>query len=231
MVALPPVIPENLPEIWSPGHGSVCLQTVSATPSIHGVESRSRQPSHGCSPTEVVTSVPICISTILPCGERSGKSEGGESLHNFDNPSMANTAMVWAATGNVSAESTSSSSFSNSVKGPTGKNPSSSGKQFSKTSGLENFRQNLANKGISERAAGLIAAARRPGSLSNYESSWGKWASWCGKQQVSPFQCPINFVLDFLAQLYELKYGYGTINCHRSAISAYHDPIGNVPVG
>ena len=144
---------------------------------------------------------------------------------------MANTAVVWAATGNVSAESTSSSSFSNSVKGPTGKHPSSSGKQFFKTSGLENFRQNLANKGISERAAGLIAAARRPGSLSNYESSWGKWSSWCGKQQVSPFQCPITFVLDFLAQLYELKYEYSTINCYRSAISAYHDPIGNVPVG
>ena len=231
MVALPPIIPENLPEIRSPGHGFVCLQTVSPNPSIHGVEARSRQPSHGCSPTEVVTSVPIYIPTILPCRESSGKSESGESLHDFDNPGMANTAVVWAATGNVSAESTSSSSFSNSVKGPTGKHPSSSGKQFFKTSGLENFRQNLANKGISERAAGLIAAARRPGSLSNYESSWGKWSSWCGKQQVSPFQCPITFVLDFLAQLYELKYEYSTINCHRSAISAYHDPIGNVPVG
>ena len=36
-IALLPIIPENLPEIWSPGHGFVCLQTVSPNPSVHDV--------------------------------------------------------------------------------------------------------------------------------------------------------------------------------------------------
>lgn len=231
VVALPPDISKNLSEMGSSGHGFVCLQSLSPGPSIHGMEARSGQPSHGCSPTEVVTSLPICISTILPCGEGGGQSKGRESFHDFDNPSMANTTMVRPTTGNVSAESASASSLSKSIKGSTGKHPSTCKEQLSNTSGVENFRKNLADTGISERAAGLITAARRPGSLSNYESSWGKWSSWCGKQQVSPFRCSVNFVLDFLAELYQLQYEYSTINCHRSAISAYHDPLDNVPVG
>ncbi len=41
----------------------------------------------------------------------------------------------------------------------------------------------------------------------------------------------MSFVLDSLAEMYQLKYEYSTMNYHRSAISAYHDPIDNIPVG
>ena len=38
-------------------------------------------------------------------------------------------------------------------------------------------------------------------------------------------------VLDFLAQLFEKKSEYSTINTYRSALSAYHDKVDNQPVG
>eukprot|EP00794_Sanderia_malayensis_P015604 gene15604-17176_t len=169
------------------------------------MEAGYQQPGHRCFATEVVTSAPICISTLLPCGASSSKGQGRKSLYDFDNPNMADTTMVRATTGNVNTRSNYASSFSNPVKGGTGKHPSAGGKQLPDSGGLENFRKNLADKEISQTAAGLIAAARRSGSIYNYESSWGKCSSWCCKQEVDLFWCSINFVLDFLAEFYELN--------------------------
>ena len=41
----------------------------------------------------------------------------------------------------------------------------------------------------------------------------------------------MNFVLHFLAQLFEKKFEYSTINTYRSSLSAHHDKVGNQPVG
>ena len=139
--------------------------------------------------------------------------------------------MVRTATANFSTDSNITATSFQLVSRSTGSDTPFSKKWVPKVGGLENFRKNLANEGVSERAAGLITNARRQGSLANYESSWGKWSGWCSKQQIDPFKCSINFVLDFLAELYDLDYKYSSINCHRSAISAYHDPIETVPVG
>jgi len=87
----------------------------------------------------------------------------------------------------------------------------------------------MAKERISKGASRLIAGVRRKGTTSNYKSSWKKWTSWCSEQQIDPVTCHLNFVLDFLAYLIELKYEYSTINCHRSAISAYYDYIDNTP--
>jgi len=70
---------------------------------------------------------------------------------------------------------------------------------------LENFRSNLLAEGISARASDFIVKSIRRGTVSNYELSWGKWVRWCGEQQVDPYGCNVNFVLDFLAFLYEQK--------------------------
>ena len=99
------------------------------------------------------------------------------------------------------------------------------------TSGLESFRQNLASEGISERAAELIAGNRRPGTLFNYKSARRKWVSWCGEREINPHSCHLNFVLDFLAQLFEKKFEYSTINTYRSTLSAYHDKVDDQTVG
>ena len=76
--------------------------------------------------------------------------------------------------------------------------------------GVDGFRKTLAKEGISNEPAPLISHCRRKGSLSNYESEWRKWSSWCGERQVDPIRCSINFVLDFIANLYHKGYEYRT---------------------
>jgi len=92
---------------------------------------------------------------------------------------------------------------------------------------MENFREGLLTEGTSTRAADLIVKARRTDTRTNYESAWNKWVCWCSGRQVDPYECDLAFVLDYLASLFEQKYEYSAINCHRSAISAYHRKIDN----
>ena len=231
MVAFSTSFSTNLSSMGPSGHGFVCLQTFSSSPSLHGLETRSIQSSHGCTATKMGSSLPLCFPPIFSGRESDCKNQGRESLHGSDNSGLADTTMVRTITTNVCTESNITPNSFQLVSRSTGSNTPFGKKWVPEVGGLENFRKNLANEGVSERAAGLITNARRQGSLANYESSWGKWSGWCSKQQIDPFKCPINFVLDFLAELYDLDYKYSSINCHRSAISAYHDPIENVPVG
>ena len=96
---------------------------------------------------------------------------------------------------------------------------------------MDGFRQRLLAIAISERASKLISSTRRQGSLSNYNSSWSKWTSWCGERKTDPFRCTIGKVLDYLSYLFDLGYEYRTVGCHMSAISAYPEYVDNKPVG
>ena len=55
-------------------------------------------------------------------------------------------------------------------------------------------------------ATSLIPSARRPSSNSNYDSSWEKWVSGGSRKEIDPVQCFVNFILDFLAELFDLGY-------------------------
>ena len=96
---------------------------------------------------------------------------------------------------------------------------------------MDHIRERLLKKGVSETAAQLITSTRQKGSESNYNSSWGMWASWCDKQQVDAFWGDIIKVLDYLVFLFKKGYEYKTIGCHRSTISAFHDYVDWKPVG
>ena len=96
------------------------------------------------------------------------------------------------------------------------KGSSISGKQNIKVSGLESFRKSLIDLGLSKSATSPISSARRPSSNSNFNSSWGKWVSWCSRKEIDPVQCSVNFVLDFPAENFDLGYKYSSINLYRS---------------
>ena len=110
------------------------------------------------------------------------------------------------------------------------KNSSFGSKRNSKTGGLVGFCKSLASKGISGKAAKLISDSRRENPISSYESAWCQWAGWCGKQKNDPFRCPLKFVLDYLSDIFEKGQAYRTINVHKSAISAYHEPLHGFPI-
>ena len=58
-----------------------------------------------------------------------------------------------------------------------------------------------------------------------------KWVGWRHRKQSDLFSNRLREVLDFLAEIFELGLEYGTINTHRSAISAFRKPIEGFSVG
>ena len=96
---------------------------------------------------------------------------------------------------------------------------------------MASIRQSLSSKGISERAINLISNDRRIGSQSNYKSPWRRWISWCYRKQTGLFSNRLREVLDFLAEIFELRFEYSTINTHRSVISTFHEPGEGFSVG
>ena len=51
------------------------------------------------------------------------------------------------------------------------------------------------------------------------------------EREINPVPCNLNFVLEFLTDLYYQNYQYRTINVYRSTISASHLPIDGSPIG
>ena len=135
-----------------------------------------------------------------------GQNRGGSCGSN--NTKLTITTLVQLGSGIIHNRTSASTSIKQHISKSSGPSTPSHREQNSKNSDLESFRQSLASEGISERVAELITGARRPGTSFNYESAWRKWVSWCGEREINPHSCHLNFVLDFLAQLFEKKIEY-----------------------
>ena len=130
-----------------------------------------------------------------------GQNRGGGC--NSNNTKLVSTTLVQSDSGIICKRTFASTSVKQHLSKSSGPGTPSRHELTPETSGLESFRQSFTSEGISERAAELIASARRPGTSLNYESAWRKWVSWCGEREINPHSCHLNFVLDFLAQLFE----------------------------
>ena len=62
------------------------------------------------------------------------------------------------------------------------KQTSSSGKESSKSKGMESFKGNLILQGMSSQATDLTSKSKRTGTSSNEESAKVKFAGWCGQR-------------------------------------------------
>lgn len=116
--------------------------------------------------------------------------EGPGALNDSDYSSVAILNMVPRVASNVSGKPFGvASNTESSLEWEQRETPPNTGKQ-PMASGVESFRKSLINIGLSGSAASLI---------SNYDSSWSKFVSWCTAKQIDLIQCSINFVLNFLA--------------------------------
>ena len=144
---------------------------------------------------------------------------------------MANSTLVSKSSSNVIFSTFSTSSVPRRSEKPERGRPPLGNKQIFITNGLESYRETLVKSGISERAAHLTVNSKRQSSSVNCNSFWKKWSSWCYRKQIDPLQCPTNYVLDFLACLYEEGYDYRSINYYHSTIFSFHGKIEGLPVG
>ena len=100
------------------------------------------------------------------------------------------------------------------------------------TSGPEGFRKELSHRGIAEQATKLITKSRRTVTQGIYKSTWKKWTSCCNRQEIDPFQCSLNYALEYLRTFYNngnLRYRANGVR--RSAISDYHTYVDDKAVG
>ena len=228
---IPKYFQTNNKKMGDSRHGSFCLKDITPSTSLHVLETRSILQSNRCISTKLASPLFLCFPPILTNREGTEKSTEGQSKNGNYNTSMAIPSLVSYITSNVCNVTYTVTSQNRLTPRPLGTGSSSNTVKISTSGGMDGFRKHLAAEGISEQATMLITNARRAGTISNYESSWGKWSSWCLPRQIDPFRCSLNYILDFLAELFTNGLAYRTINCHRSALSAYHDASDGFPVG
>ena len=212
--------------------GSFCIQDIPSVEELLQLEGRPRLPSEGCLQTGLDPILPICLPPLLPhhsSFERTGVTESRQV--DFNRTSMAVPDMVPRSL----IQSNSSTHFTSKVtltaEESSRGDSSFASKRHLKPSGLASVGQKLAVSGVPENACKLMLNSRREGTTRHYESSWKQWILWCNTRGVDAFTCPINEVLGYLASLFDKNLQYRTIGSHRSAISAYHEPIDGFAVG
>uniref|UniRef100_A0A7M5VAT9 Core-binding (CB) domain-containing protein n=1 Tax=Clytia hemisphaerica TaxID=252671 RepID=A0A7M5VAT9_9CNID len=223
---------KNLSGSRDPSIRSFCIKGLSPASALRSLETRSNESGSRCIPIELERPrTNICIPTVLSHRENTDKAEVRTGNSNFGDPTLASSIVVQPDFGVVRSKPYSNKPKAVFVSKPSGARTSFGREPNVESSGMESVRKGLLAEGISTRASDFIIKARRDGTRANYESAWGKWVRWCGEKKANPNECDLNLVLDYLASLYEKGYEYRTINCHRSAISAYHGKVDGFDVG
>ena len=93
----------------------------------------------------------------------------------------------------------------------------------------ENYNQYLGQFQGKARAEELSEG--RTDTRSHYESTWGKWDSWCNQRSFDSFRCDVNPILEYLTEIFHQGLEYSPICGKTSAISAYYYPIRPFLVG
>ena len=209
----------------------ICFLTEPSVTKIHVLASGPRQLCSRFPSALLENPLRVCIPSILLDRKGTCQSKEGPVSSSYRNTCMANAAMVRSITRNISSTSHNCTQSDHTVTRFSRAKAPFAGRQPATVGGMEAFRKALEGERVSKRAATLMTNSRRSGSISNYQSDWRKWASWCCEREVNPFTSNIIEILNFLAFLYEKGYEYSSINSHRSAISAYHVHMYNNPIG
>ncbi len=80
----------------------------------------------------------------------------------------------------------------------------------------------LKKTGLSAQSINLAMKSRRAGTVTNYNSKWRVWVSYCDSRvkQIDPLHPKPRHVADFLAHLYSVKgLQHATLANYRSAIT------------
>ncbi|KAL0149630.1 hypothetical protein M9458_055157 [Cirrhinus mrigala] len=93
----------------------------------------------------------------------------------------------------------------------------------------------LIASGLSTEVVETILQSRAPSKRKLYALKWKLFTSWCGEQdpwcQQDPANCPVGTVLEFLQARFSTRLAHSTLKVYVAAISAYHAPLGGMPVG
>ena len=100
-------------------------------------------------------------------------------------------------------------------------------------SGMKGLQQQHSAEDLSDQTIDLLESSRRSSTLHpcKTKTGWRKWGSWCLSRKIDPVSPGVNFVLEFLSNLFSDGLECRTINEYRSAIPAYHEKTEGIPIG
>ena len=208
-----------------------CLKDNEQTASVHVTKPRSELLSNKCTASGL-GKLSLSVPPILSHRE-SSKNVGKETncKSSFNSSSLARASLVSSSTENVNFNSNLPSSKEGFINESHENASPADTEQISTLSGVSSIRKQYKEKGFSESASEIMLHARRESTTRAYKSPWNKWVLWCNERQTNPITAPVNLVVEFLSNLYHQGLEYRTINVYRSAISAYHSQVNNIPIG
>ena len=87
------------------------------------------------------------------------------------------------------------------------------------------IREFYQTQGISQSATKLLLASRRGCTKKQYDVYIKKWSKYCAERQANQFHPLVvnvlDFLLDFLTELYEKGLTYSAMNTARSALFSF----------
>lgn len=218
--------------VGSPDNRSICRSYEYSASKLYKLVPRPICSWDGCISDSLDKPEGLQFSTFLNDMSLSGKDPKGSGDNCPDNTNLAYTSLVPSPSRDVLQTANSAAPSEQSVAFPQPAATPSSSAGPPVISGLDGYRQNLLADGISEQTSELLRShSWRTGTAGAYNSAWKQWSSWCRQRKIDPFCSSVASVADYLTELLKQGKSYRTINSHRSAISAFHPPIGGVRVG
>ncbi len=169
----------------------------------------------GCSGPRMARSTPLCLSSnssSLVCPDAGA---GKTSPTPFSGSLLASNALVqppidsdnWSASAAASLEGSAVTNGGSIVASFPGQAEIVTGHQLAL--GVERM--------LSQCLVGvrnMVMSDRAPSNHRTYASKWKQFVSWCSDRALSPTDCPISMVLDFLQYLLKAGRSPATLKVH-----------------
>ena len=175
----------------------------------------------------------LSVSTSTVDSEVSQQNQGVSTSHSFSGHSavVAKQTLVPCCHRPCCGATSTTSAPSQFDSGPIYK-PNDSGCQAAETDRLEAFWTSRAYRDVDHRVQYLVNQSWKEGTNRCYQSAWRSWVRFCQSKSLDPINAPLQMIASFLAgRFYDDNLSYSSVNVLRSAISATHSYIDNVPVG
>ena len=224
--------PENSASVGHTHCGLLRVANYETSAQLHESKLRLREQRDKRHVPDMAHRVPLPVSPFLPdraiTAETKKRTSGKSHPHSS---TMVGTGMVSKSFGNGDRSSTTLGKQGRHADRHRGSATSIGDEPDPSFGSIPGLRESYEAKGLSKRATFLLLGSKREGTTNVYAGHWKKWNSWCSKREANPFNCHINLVIDYIAELFDKGLEYRTIGVIRSAISAYHIPVEGFKVG
>ena len=222
VVTLPDMGQPHFPNLRQTNGGPLCVTGQRQTTNLlhQAVSSPSMDDRRPGLPLE--QSICLRLPSVVPDPESSFEAEGVQRNPAPGSSLLAQPTVVSHSPGDAGGSSVQISNQGQSAHSERREDlPSTS--ETPPSDCLESFIRRYTNKGLSQEAAVIASGARRPSTVSTYNSRLSKFKSWSTERGVDPVAAPVSSISEFLLMLFSEGKQVSTIRNYRSAISSIHN--------